>query len=123
VAKGSHFLTLPDSNWLIDLRLLADLQTLQKLGHDHHALCAAARNFCSSDSADHLSRKIAAALERSTWHEIRHYIGRLGSWAKSAKELVRTAKKCILTSSTSVVSRCFLGLSGCQFQLLTTTQH
>jgi hypothetical protein len=59
-----------------------------------------AYDFRNSSSLEVLSQKHSASTGSSPWSKLRHYIGRLGSWKRASKVLVRVANSSpILISS------------------------
>ena len=75
----------------VDRSLLENLQRLDSLTDHHQDLCRLAYNYRSLDLFDSLAQRQSAAASPSIWSGLRHYIGRLGSWPKAAKVLVRVA--------------------------------
>jgi len=57
----------------------------------HVELCTLAYNFRNLASLKVLTQKHSAATAPSVWSEVRHYIGRLGSWSKASKVLLNVA--------------------------------
>jgi OTT_1508-like deaminase len=78
---------------MLDLQLLEGLQSLLQLGDKHYELCELASSFKSLASLNELCRKHPTTTRRTVWSNIRHYIGRLGSWSKASKIIVRVAKR------------------------------
>ena len=76
-----------------DIHLIGDLQRLKGLRDNHYELCMAADHFRNLPSLQYLSQKMPTTSEPSPWKDIRHYIGRLGSWPRAAKILAHVAKK------------------------------
>jgi hypothetical protein len=73
--------------------LFEDLRSLERLRYQHLDLCKFASQFRSLASLDELRRKHLTTTGRSEWANIRHYIGRLGSWSKASKIIVHVAKR------------------------------
>jgi hypothetical protein len=76
-----------------EVQLLEDLQELEKLRYSHLELCSLSYNFRNFGSLQTLSEKHSTGTVPSVWSELRHYIGRLGSWSKASKIFVCVAKE------------------------------
>jgi len=72
--------------------LFEQLDSFRELKDDHD-LVARAFKFRHSSSDQLLNQIIAGTGDWCHWHEIRHYIGRLRSWPRSAELLVRVARR------------------------------
>jgi hypothetical protein len=78
---------------IADARLLEDLQKLEALRESHVELCSLAYSFRNSTLLETLNqRHLRSGTTAPLWSELRHYIGRLGSWSKASKVLLRAAK-------------------------------
>lgn len=73
--------------------LFEQLASFQELKDDHDLVAARACEFRQSSSEQLLNRIIAGMEDWGDWHMIRHYVGRLTSWARSANLLVRVARR------------------------------
>lgn len=78
---------------VLDQQLLEDLRSLLQLRDKHHELCEFASSFKSLASLNELCGKHQTTTGSSEWSTIRHYIGRLRSWSKASKTIVRVAKR------------------------------
>jgi OTT_1508-like deaminase len=72
--------------------LFEQLDSFQEL-KDNHDLVARASQFRHSSSNLLLDQIIVGEADWCHWHMIRHYVGRLRSWARSAELLVRVARR------------------------------
>ena len=78
---------------ILDARLLEDLQKLEVLPENHIELCSLAYSLRNSTLLEALNQKhLRSGATASPWSELRHYIGRLGSWSRASKVLLRAAK-------------------------------
>lgn len=75
----------------IDRVLLKGLHEFEKLADDPTQLCAFAHDARQHDFMQILSRRHQAHSSRGVWSDIRHYIGRLGSWIKAVRILFQCA--------------------------------
>jgi OTT_1508-like deaminase len=77
---------------IADARLLEDLQKLDP-PENHVELCSLASSLRNSTLPEALNQKhLRSGATVSPWSELRHYIGRLGSWSRASKVLLRAAK-------------------------------
>ena len=60
---------------------------------DNPKMCAAAYAFRRSRSMEQLSNKINDTSDPAIWTAIRHYIGRLGSWNKASKFVLKYCRR------------------------------
>jgi OTT_1508-like deaminase len=72
--------------------LFEQLDSFQELKDDHD-LVARASEFRHSSSDQLLNQMTAGTADWCHWHLIRHYVGRLRSWPRSAELLVQVARK------------------------------
>jgi hypothetical protein len=79
---------------IADARLLEGLQKLEALRENHIELCSLAYSFRNSTLIETLTQRHlrSGTTAPSMWSDLRHYIGRLGSWSKASKVLLRAAK-------------------------------
>ena len=78
---------------IADAPLLEDLQKLEALPENHIELCSLAYSIRNSTLLEMLNQKhLRSSDTASIWSELRHYIGRLGSWSRASKALLRAAK-------------------------------
>ena len=78
---------------IVDAQLLEDLQKLEALPENHIELCSLAYSFRNSTLLETLNqRHLRSGTTASMWSNLRHYIGRLGSWSRASKVLLRAAK-------------------------------
>jgi len=71
--------------------LLQGLHGFEKLAADPPRLCTFAHEARRHDFLQILGKRHHAHLSRSIWSDIRHYIGRLGSWTKAVRIVVQGA--------------------------------
>ena len=72
--------------------LFEQLDSLQQL-EDDNSLVERAFNFRHTDFDRLLNQMTADTTDWCHWHLIRHYVGRLRSWPRSAEMLVRVARR------------------------------
>lgn len=70
------------------LRKLAEVRPRR---NQHRALCQWAYEYSKHTDFKHLDEKCASEPKIPVYHQIRHYIGRLGSWHRAALALVHAA--------------------------------
>ena len=71
-----------------DTIFLTELQNIERLKLDPHQLCAYAYNFRKHELMEVLHKRHTAHSQRGIWSDIRHYIGRLGSFKKAVRILL-----------------------------------
>jgi hypothetical protein len=92
-ARNSFQRLLLLTTGIADTRLLEDLQKLEALQENHIELCSLAYSLRNSTLVETLNqRHLRSGTTPSTWSELRHYIGRLSSWSRASKVLLRAAK-------------------------------
>lgn len=67
------------------------LTAVQLPTEQHHALCQWAYEYSKSTDFRYLNEKCSSEPKVPLYHQIRHYIGRLGSWHRAASVLVLAA--------------------------------
>lgn len=89
---GQHLPADKITNESTESLLFEQLDSFQEL-KDNHDLVARASEFRHSSSDPLLDQMIVGTTDWCHWHMIRHYVGRLRSWARSAELLVRVARR------------------------------
>jgi len=70
---------------------LANLANLDALTRNDLAICEATYRFSKGNLLDYLDQKCEIEPKVPAYHQIRHYIGRLGSWHRASIKLVEIA--------------------------------